>query len=137
MYFDRINLKFQDKKCIDTLIIRCKKPDIRINGFTIKRDHAGTKNSVLFISTDIGLIYTIFNTKTGSLFREPVILNDTLNEGSIVVTSTGVIYYANKQEHTIHELHIIRDFRVRYGKIIKSNAIRAPFGLITDECSHL
>jgi hypothetical protein len=137
IYFNRLTLNFEDKRCIETLIIRCNKPDIRINGFAIKRDHGGTPNSILFISTDIGLVYTIFNTQTGSLFREPAILNDTLVEGSVVVTSTGVVYYANKQEHTIHELYIIRDFRVRYGKILKSNAIKAPFGLITDECNHL
>jgi hypothetical protein len=137
MHFDMIKLKFEDKKCIATLFIRCDKPDIRINGFTIKLNHAETTKSLLFISTDIGIIYAIFNTNTGSLIREPIILNETLNEGSIVVTSSDIIYYANKQEHTIHEIHITRDFRIRYGKIIKSNAIKSPYGLITDECNHL
>jgi len=135
--FDIFNLNFQENKCIETLNIRCDIPDIRINGFTIKRDHIGTNKSLLFISTDIGLIYTIFDTNTGSLIREPIVLNDTLNEGSVVVTSSGIIYYANKQEHTIHEIYVTRDFRIRYGKIIKSNAIKSPFGLITDECNHL
>jgi hypothetical protein len=135
--FDAFKFNFEEKKCINTLKIRCDTPDIRINGFTIKRDHADTKKSLLFVSTNIGLVYTIFDTQTGSLVREPIVLNDTLNEGSVVVTSSGVIYYANKQEHTIHEIHITRDFRIRYGKIIKSNAIKSPFGLITDECNHL
>jgi hypothetical protein len=137
MYFNIFKLNFEEKKCIQRLIIRCDTSDIRVNGFTIKRDHAGTNNSLLFISTNIGLICAIFNTNNGSLIREPIVLNDTLNEGSIVTTSSGIIYYANKQEHTIHEIHITRDFRVRYGKIIKSNAIKSPFGLITDECNHL
>jgi hypothetical protein len=135
--FNRNTFAFEDNKCIQTLMIPCDAPDIRINGLTIKRDHAGTKKSLLFISTDIGLVYAIFNTTTGSLIREPIVLNDTLNEGSVVVTSSGIIYYANKQEHTIHEIHVTRDFRIRYGKIIKSNAIKSPFGLITDECDHL
>ena len=64
-------------------------------------------------------------------------MNDTSNEGSIVVSSSGTVYYSNKQEHTIYELIITRDFRIRYGKIIKSNAIRFPYGLIADECNHL
>ncbi len=135
--FNLIQLAFEEKKCIETLIIPCNTPDIRVNGFTIKRDHAGTKKSLLFVSTDIGLIYTIFNTTTGSLISEPIVLNETLNEGSVVVTSSGIVYYANKQEHTIHEIHITRDFRIKYGKIIKSNAIKSPFGLIADECDHL
>lgn len=137
IYFDTIKLNFQDIKCIQTLNIHYELSDIRINGFTIKRDHAETKKSLLFISTDIGLVYAIFDTNTGSLIRDAIILNDTLNEGSVVTTSSGIVYYANKQEHTIHEIYITRDFRIRYGKIIKSNAIKSPFGLITDECNHL
>lgn len=135
--FDILKLAFEEKKCIESLKIAGDKPDIRINGFTIKRDHAGTKKSLLFISTDIGLIYTIFNTRTGELIRQPVILKDALNEGSVVVTSSGMIYYANKEGHTIHELRVTRDFRIQHGKIIKSKAIKLPFGLITDECDHL
>lgn len=135
--FDTLKLNFQEIKCIETLNIRNDISDIRVNGFTIKRNHADTKKSLLFISTDIGLIYAIFDTNTGLLFREPIILNDTLNEGSVVTTSSGIIYYANKQEHTIHEIHVTKDFRIRYGKIIKSNAIKSPFGLIADECNHL
>lgn len=96
-----------------------------------------TNKSLLFISTDIGIVYTVFDMKNATLFREPVVLNDTLNEGSVVVTSSGIVYYANKQENTIHEIYISRDFRTRYGKIIKSNAIKSPFGLISDECNHL
>jgi hypothetical protein len=137
VHFNRFKLIFEDKNCIETLKISGGKPDIRINGFAIKRDHAGTKKSILFISTDIGLIYTIFDTQTGSVTREIMIMNDTLTEGSIVVSSSGTVYYANKQEHTIYELLITRDFRLRYGKIIRSNAIKYPFGLITDECNHL
>ena len=135
--FDRLKLNFEEKKCIQTLSINYNKTDIRINGFTIKRDHAGSKRSLLFISTDIGLIYSIFDTTTGSLIRQSTVLNDTLHEGSVVVTSSGIVYYANKQEHTIHEIHITPEFRIRYGKIIKSKAIKSPFGLITDECDHL
>ncbi|CAF5226001.1 unnamed protein product, partial [Rotaria magnacalcarata] len=56
---------------------------------------------------------------------------------NVVITSSGIIYYANKQEHTIHELRITQDFRMRYGKIVKSNGIKFPFGLMIDECNHL
>jgi hypothetical protein len=135
--FNILNLTFEDQICIETLTIRCEKSSIRIHGFTIKRDHAQTKKSLLFISTDNGLIYAIFDMHNNSLIHKPVILNDTLNEGSVVVTSSGIVYYANREEHTIHEIHITQDFRIRYGKIIKSNAIRSPFGLTTDECNHL
>ena len=128
--------QFEDKKCIDSTI-RSDQTNIRINGFTIKRDHFGTKRSLLFVSTNFGLIYTIFDLRTGTTIRKPIVLNDTLTEGSVVLTSAGVVYYANKEEHTIHEIHVTRDFRIRYGKIIKSNAIKSPFGLITDECNHL
>lgn len=134
--FNTSRLQFEDKKCIESTI-RTDRASIRINGFTIKRDHFGTKRSLLFISTDFGLVYTIFDMRTFAIVRKPIILNDTLTEGSAVITSAGVIYYANKEEHTIHEIHVTRDFRIRYGKIIKSNAIKSPFGLITDECNHL
>ncbi|CAF4767381.1 unnamed protein product, partial [Rotaria sp. Silwood1] len=135
--FNKFKLSFEDKNCIKTLLIHSNKNDMHVNGLTIKRNHAKTEKSILFISTDIGLIYSIFNTYTGILIHEPVILNGTLNEGNIVITPSGIVYYANKQEHTIHELRITQDFRVRYGKIIKSSAIKAPFGLIADECNHL
>jgi hypothetical protein len=135
--FNMFQLIFEDIYCIETINIQYDQPDLRINGFTIKRDHAGTKKSLLFISTDIGLIYTVFDTRLGSLIGESTIMNDTLNEGSIVISSSGVIYYASKQEHLIYELYIQRDFRLRHGKIIKTNAIKYPFGLITDECNHL
>lgn len=135
--FDLSSNEFHERKCLETLQIATDIPEVRINGFTIKRNHDGTKKSLLFISTDIGLIYTIFDTKTGVLTRPPSMLNETLNEGSVVVTSAGVVYYANKKENTVHEMYLTRDFRVRYGKIIKSTAIKLPFGLITDECNHL
>ncbi|UJR15969.1 hypothetical protein I4U23_002888 [Adineta vaga] len=134
--FNLTKLQFEDKKCIDSTI-RSDRANIRINGFTIKRDHFGTKRSLLFVSTTFGLIYTIFDMRTYVNIRKPIILNDTLTEGSAVLTSAGVVYYANKEEHTIHEIHVTKDFRIRYGKIIKSNAIKSPFGLITDECNHL
>ncbi|CAF0863217.1 unnamed protein product [Adineta ricciae] len=134
--FNTTKLQFEDKKCIDSTI-RSDRTNIRINGFTIKRDHFGTKRSLLFVSTNFGLVYTIFDLRTGITIRKPIVLNDTLTEGSVVLTSAGVVYYANKEEHTIHEIHVTRDFRIRYGKIIKSNAIKSPFGLITDECNHL
>jgi len=135
--FNMFNLNFENNYCIDTITLQYDQKDLRINGFTIKRDHIGTKKSLLFISTDIGIIYSIFDTNTGSLIGESKIMNETLNEGSIVLSSTGSIYYASKQEHLIYELQISRDFRLRYGKIIKTNAIKYPFGLITDECKHL
>jgi hypothetical protein len=137
VYFNMFNLNFENIQCIETIQIQYDQPDLRINGFTIKRDHAGTKKSLLFISTDIGIIYTIFDTHTGSLIGESTILNETLNEGSIVLSSSGTVYYASKKEHLIYELLITRDFDLRYGKIIKTNAIKYPFGLITDECNHL
>lgn len=137
VYFNMFNLKFENIICIETIQVQYDQPDLRINGFTIKRDHAGTKKSLLFLSTDIGIIYTIFDTQTGSLIGESTVLNETLNEGSIVLSSSGSIYYASKKEHLIYELLISRDFDLRYGKIIKTNAIKYPFGLITDECNHL
>lgn len=137
VYFNMFNLNFENIQCIETIQIQYDQPDLRINGFTIKRDHAGTKKSLLFISTDIGIIYIIFDTHTGSLIGESTILNETLNEGSIVLSSSGSVYYASKKEHLIYELLIARDFDLRYGKIIKTNAIKYPFGLITDECNHL
>lgn len=137
VYFEKEHLNFEDTQCIDAINVQYDQPDLRINGFTIKRDHAGTKNSLLFISTDLGLVYTTFATETGSIIGEPMILNETLNEGSIVVTSGGSIYFASKQENLIYELYVTRDFGLRYGKIIKANAIKQPFGLITDECNHL
>ena len=130
-------LNFESKHCIETITIQYDQPNLRINGFTIKRNHAGTKKSLLFISTEIGLIYSVFDTFTGSLVGDSMIMNETLNEGSVALSSSGSIYYASKQEHTIYELHVTRDFRLRYGKPIQSNAIKYPFGLITDECNHL
>jgi len=135
--FNMFNLNFENNHCIETITLQYDQTDLRINGFTIKRDHAGTKKSILFISTDIGIIYSIFDTYTGSLIGESTIMNETLNEGSIVLSSSGSIYYASKQEHLIYELQVSRDFRLRYGNIIKANAIKYPFGLITDECNHL
>jgi hypothetical protein len=135
--FDMLKSYFEDTLCIETIKIQYDQPDLRINGFTIKRDHAGTKKSILFISTDIGVIYTIFDTHTGSLIGESMIMNETLNEGGVALASSGSIYYASKQEHVVYELQIERDFRLRYGKPIKTNAIKYPFGLITDECNHL
>ncbi|CAF1343365.1 unnamed protein product [Rotaria magnacalcarata] len=137
MSFNKIILQFEDKFCVQTLKIYSNKTNIHVTGFAIKRNHAGTEKSILFLSTDIGLIYTIFKTFSGILINEPVILTDTLNEGNVVITSSGIIYYANKQEHTIHELRITQDFRMRYGKIVKSNGIKFPFGLMIDECNHL
>jgi hypothetical protein len=135
--FNMLNLNFDNNHCIETITLQYDQTDLRINGFTIKRNHAGTKKSLIFISTDIGIIYSIFDTYTGSLIGEATIMNETLNEGSIALSSSGSIYYASKQDHLIYELHIARDFRLRYGKIIKTNAIKYPFGLITDECNHL
>ena len=128
---------FEEQFCLETIHIQFDQPDLRVNGFTIKRNHAGTKKSLLFISTDLGLIYTVFDTHLGSIIGESTIMNETLNEGSIVLSSSNILYYASKQEHLIYEIHIQRDFRLRYGKIIKTNAIKYPFGLITDECNHL
>jgi hypothetical protein len=135
--FNMLKLHFEDKLCIETIRVQYDQPDLRINGFTIKRDHAGTKKSILFISTDIGLIYTIFDTHTGSLIGESMVMNETLNEGGIALASSGQIYYASKQEHLIYELQIARDFHLRHGKPIKTNAIKHPFGVIIDECNHL
>jgi hypothetical protein len=135
--FNMFKFNFEDNYCIEKIIIQYDQSDLRIHGFTIKRNHAETKKSLLFISTAIGLIYTIFDTRTGSLIGESTIMNETLNEGSIVLSSSGSIYYASTQEHLIYELNIARDFRLYYGKIIKTNAIKYPFGLITDECNHL
>ncbi|CAM4885008.1 unnamed protein product [Rotaria socialis] len=135
--FDTPSLKFEENICIGTITVQYDQPDLRLNGFTIKRDHAGTNKSLLFISTDIGLVYAVFETNTGALVGEPTIMNGTLNEGSIVVSSDGSVYYASKQEHLIYELHITNDFRLHFGKIIKANGIKQPFGLITDECNHL
>ncbi|CAF1943653.1 unnamed protein product [Rotaria magnacalcarata] len=135
--FDIPNLKFEENICIGTIIVQYDQPDLRLNSFTIKRDHAETNKSLLFISTDIGLVYAVFETNTGVLVNEPTIMNETLNEGSVVVSSDGSVYYASKQEHLIYELHITKDFRLNFGQIIKANGIKHPFGLITDECNHL
>ncbi|CAF0916000.1 unnamed protein product [Rotaria sp. Silwood1] len=135
--FNRSKLAFEDNLCIKTITFQNDQPDLLVNGFTIKRDHAGTKKSLLFISTGVGIIYAIFDTHTGLLFGQPTIMNETLSDGSIVLSSSGSIYYASKEEHLIYELKIGRDFRLYYGKIIKANAIKYPFGLITDECNHL
>ncbi|CAF3855246.1 unnamed protein product, partial [Rotaria sordida] len=135
--FNKSKLIFENNLCIETIKIQYDQPNLLVNGFTIKRDHAGTKKSLLFISTYVGIIYAIFDTHTGSLFGQTTIMNETLNEGSIALSSSGSIYYASKQEHLIYELKIARDFRLYYGKIIKANAIKHPFGLITDECNHL
>lgn len=135
--FHMVRFIFDDQFCLEPIQIQFDQPNLRVNGFTIKRNHAGTKKSLLFISTDLGLIYTVFDTHLGSIIGESTIMNETLNEGSIVLSSSNVLYYASKQEHLIYEIHIQRDFRLRYGKIIKTNAIKYPFGLITDECNHL
>ena len=135
--FNMLKLNFDNNLCIETIIIQYDQPNLRIHGLTIKRNHGGTKKSLIFISSDVGLIYAVFDTFTGLLINESKIMNETLNEGSIVLSSSGAIYYASKQEHLIYELHITRDFRLRYGNIIKTNAIKYPFGLITDECNHL
>lgn len=137
MNFNKIKSSFHDKICIETLKLHSGTKDIHVNGFTMKLNHAGTQKSILFITTNIGLIYAIFNTYSGTLVHEPVLLNETLNEGNVVITSSSVVYYADIQEQTIFELRITPDFRMRYGKIIKSNAIRIPFGLLADECNHL
>ncbi|CAF4515774.1 unnamed protein product, partial [Rotaria magnacalcarata] len=81
MSFNKIILQFEDKFCVQTLKIYSNKTNIHVTGFAIKRNHAGTEKSILFLSTDIGLIYTIFKTFSGILINEPVILTDTLNEG--------------------------------------------------------
>ena len=135
--FNRNKLKFDDVYCIETINIQYDQPNLRITGFTIKRDHAGTKKSLLFISTDLGVIYTVFDTKTGSLIGESTIMNETLNEGSIVISASGSVYYASKQENSIYELRISKDFQLVRGEIIKRNAIKRPFGLIADECNHV
>lgn len=135
--FDLTKSVFENNFCLETLIIPYPRPDLRIHGFTIKRDHAGTNNSLLFISTEMGLIYTIFDTRSGTLLSEIMMFNETLNQGGIALSSSGSIYYANRQEHLLYELHITRDFHLRYGKTIQTKAIKSPFGLITDECNHL
>lgn len=135
--FNMLQMNFDDQFCLESIIIQFDQPNLRVNGFTIKRNHAGTKKSLLFISTDLGLIYTVFDTHLGSIVGESTIMNETLNDGSIVLSSSNVLYYASKQEDSIYEIHIQRDFRLRYGKIIRAKPIRYPFGLITDECNHL
>ena len=135
--FDLTKSVFDNLYCLETLIIPYPRPDLRIHGFTIKRDHAGTNNSLLFVSTEMGLIYTIFDTRTGALLSEIMMFNETLNQGSVALASSGSIYYANRQEHLLYELHVTRDFHLRYGKTIQTKAIKSPFGLITDECNHL
>lgn len=135
--FDIIGRTFANNTCIETFTVNYNRGGLRIDGFAIKRNHAGSNRSLLFLSTDIGLIHMIFDTFTGLLIRAPVVMSDTSNQGSIVVSSLGNVFYANKQEHTIYELIVTQDFRIKYGKMIRSNAIKYPYGLITDECNHL
>jgi hypothetical protein len=135
--FNLLRKTFEHDYCIETLTIPYNQSDLCISGFTIKRNHAGKNNSLLFISTELGLIYTIFDTYTGSLLSEIMLFNDTLTQGSVALSSSGTIYYANRGDHVLHELYIGRDFQLQYGKTIKTKAIRSPFGLITDECNHL
>ncbi|CAF3563550.1 unnamed protein product [Adineta steineri] len=135
--FNIYKLNFIPNYCIELIKLQYDQPNLRLYGFTIKRDHAGTDKSLLFISTEIGIIYAIFETRTGVLSNEPLILNETLNEGSIVLSASNSIYYASKQEHLIYELRITRDFHLYYGNITKTNAIKSPFGLVADECNHL
>lgn len=135
--FNRMEIKFENKICLEKLSITCNKTSLRIHGFTIKKDHAGTSKSLLFISSNFGLIHTGFNTRTGTLTRSPVLMRDTLSEGNVVVSPSETVYYANKVEDTIYELIIMPDFRIRYGKFIKSNAIKNPYGLSIDDCNHL
>ena len=137
VHFNRYKLDFEDDLCIETVRSQYGKSDLRITGFTIKRNHAATKNSLLFISTAIGLIYAIFDTKTGALIGQATVMNETLNEGSIAVAPSGSIYYASRQENLVYEIHVANDFHLHYGKTIRTNAIKTPFGLITDECNHL
>ena len=137
VHFNRLTMKFENRTCIDTLKIYKAKSNFRINGFAIKRNHAEKNRSFIFLSTSMGLIHAVFNTQTGVFTRAPITMNDTSSDGSIVVSSKGAVYYAAKQEDTIYELLIGNDFRVRYGKIIKSNGIKNPYGLIIDECDHL
>lgn len=135
--FSFIQLTFEQIYCIENIVIPYDQPELRIYGFTIKRNHAGTNHSLLFVSTELGLIYTIFNTQTGVLLSEVMMFNETLNQGSVALSSSGAVYYANREENMLYELHVTRDFRLRYGKTIKTKAIKNPFGLITDECNHL
>lgn len=135
--FNVFDYNFENSTCIQTFTITHNQRILHINGFAIKRNHAQTRRSLLFISTHIGLVYMIFDTQTGLLIRSPIIMSDTSNEGSIVVSSLGTVFYANKQENTIYELIVTQDFRIKYGKMIKSTAIKQPYGLITDECNHL
>lgn len=135
--FNFLQLTFEQTFCIETILIPFDRPDFHIYGFTIKRNHAGTSHSLLFVSTELGLIYTIFNSRTGSLLSEVMMFNETLNHGSVALSSSGAVYYANREENMLYELHITREFRLRYGKTIKTKAIKNPFGLITDECNHL
>ncbi|CAF1225320.1 unnamed protein product [Adineta ricciae] len=135
--FDIDRRDFTQNYCIQPITLQYDQPNLRVYGFTIKRDHAGTNKSLVFISAEIGLIYSIFDTKTGILLSEPLVLNETLNEGSVVLSSSNSIYYASKQEHLIYELRITNDFRLTYGNVTKGKAIKSPFGLIADECHHL
>ncbi|UJR30617.1 hypothetical protein I4U23_018142 [Adineta vaga] len=135
--FNIYRLDFDQNYCIEPIILQYDQPNLRIYGFTIKRDHAGTTKSLLFVSTQIGLIYTIFDTKTGVLQDTPLVLNETSNEGSVVLSSSGSIYFASKQEHLIYELRVTNDFHLTYGNVTKGKAIKSPYGLITDECHHL
>ncbi|CAF1313216.1 unnamed protein product, partial [Didymodactylos carnosus] len=130
--FDVIQLIFTKVYCIESLKINIVR-DIKITGFTIKKDHQyveGKAKSLMFISSDIGIIYFIFDSNSGLLHREPMFMNETLNEGNIVVSSSGSIFYANMHDHIIYELFVTKEFRIKYGKIVKSNAIKYPFGLI-------
>ncbi|CAF3583619.1 unnamed protein product [Didymodactylos carnosus] len=139
MNFNLIQLVFTKVYCIEPLEIHSKN-NIKITGFTIKKNHQyvkGKPKSLLFISSDIGIIYSIFDSNSGLLYRKPMIMNETLNEGNIVLSSSGFIFYASMQDHTNYELFVTKDFRIKYGKIMRSNAIKYPFGLITDECNHL
>jgi hypothetical protein len=135
--YRRVDVNFENQTCIGTVTIPQNRSHIRINGFAIKRNHFGSNRSLLFITSDVGLIYTIFDTNAGTILRQPLLMNDTSNEGSVAVSTSGTVYYAHREGHIIYELIVTRDFRVRYGKMIKSNAIKYPYGLITDECNHL
>lgn len=135
--FDSHLSSFEQSYCIEPVKLQYDHPNLRIYGFTIKRDHAGTKKSLLFVSTEIGVIYAVFDTSTGALVREPAVLNATLNEGSVVLSSSNSIYYASKQEHLIYELRVSNDFHLSYGRVTRSKSIKSPFGLVADECHHL
>lgn len=137
VHFNFVQLIFENRTCTQSLKIPYKTSSFVVYGIAIHRDTIQSKISILFISSNIGLIYTVFDLHTSKLIRSPIIMRETSTVGNVVVAKSGNIYLADKQGNTIYQMMITRNFRLRYGKVIKSNAIKDPFSLITDECNQM